>query len=312
MLQQNPQTPMLQKIEQKPELIEPAPSGGSVHPSGGQTKNKTKIIITVIIVLLIIAGLAVGGFFVYKKYFQKTENEEELEGDENDLEIEEVADETANWQTYKTDNFEIKYPKEYEKYVKKINVKTKSQILKEYEDFKNKGGCPDACGKLSKDKNLQEKQFEILKKVNNEEELSEELENEIKNNFLLLSEANDVKYYINNAFSDNFDTAGLNLIGYDAYDPGDISKFYYRVAFLVNDKIAIIKLPLYSDEDVKNLMKSFGYNETNAKCDETCLKKMENYSKKVINQIKNQEFDETLEKNINNCDLIVSTFKFLK
>lgn len=300
-----PETSILQKPEEK---MLPKP------------KSKIKIILWVVVICIIVVTLIFGGFFVYKKYFSKEKEEAAEEEMEEIGEMEEeFIDETANWLVYKTDDFEIKYPsKEYESIAKKIEVKSKNAIVKEYDDWlkerqaEGNAPGPGPKGQLAGDKNLLNQQFEILSRVAKEEEISEELQKEIEDNFLLLSEAIDHKYYIDTIFSDNFETAGLNLIGYDSLDAANLPRFYYRVVFLVGDKIALIKFPLYPEAIEKKLMKDFGYNEKKGECDVKCSENMGNFFSKALEEIKEGEFEESLQDRIDTYDLIISTFKFLK
>ena len=101
-------------------------------------------------------------------------------------------------------------------------------------------GCrpPAIIGKAMEQPDLIEKQFQILEKIGSTGAINEE---EIKKSFFLMSYGIDSKVIIEPIKIPKLNVWGLKLIGRDAFDvsTGD---FYYRVAFLKDDKVVEIRL----------------------------------------------------------------------
>ena len=208
----------------------------------------------------------------------------------------------------------MKYPEYFEKYIENISIKSIDEIRSNYQQLKNTGGCSGSCDKLTKNKELLDKQFEILSKAN-ECFFSENYKKEINDSFVLFDKAISHKRMIISVHNSYLDKCGIRFIDYDSYDVS-IDEYYYRAGFLYNNKVIKFNFPLFP-YSVFTEIDQFLFNEIGLEivegfksCDAGCNDKTNDF---LTNFLANKDFD---NKNIQNVikkyDQILSTFKFIE
>lgn len=222
-----------------------------------------------------------------------------------------IVDYSADWKTYHSQNnfLTFKYPANLEKLIasKQFNfsVRSKQEILNEYEKFKD-GGCPSTCGRLVDDPTLLQKQFDLLNKMNTLSNctLSVMEKEEIKSNFILFSGGISTKFQIE-GIKTNDGTCGLKIIESGGFGAA-LANFYYKVSLIANGKVVNIGFPLFPRNaftSVDDLWKKIGFDFTNSVCDSSCVEKETEYFSKF-------NLNNNIEKQIiQTYDQIIATFK---
>ncbi|GEM_PF-2151547 len=224
-----------------------------------------------------------------------------------------IVDQTIDWKTYVSQNnfLSFKYPANLEKLIasKQFNfsVRSKQEILNEYEKFKD-GGCPSTCGRFVEDPSLLQKQFDLLDKMNalSDCNLSVVKKEEIKSNFILFSWGISTKFLIEGIKTSD-GKCGLKIIESGGFDTA-LSNIYYKVSLYVNNKVVNINFPIFPHgafTTVDNLWKNIGFDSTKSICDSSCIEKETEYFNKF-------NFNNNIEKQIiQTYDQIFATLKFV-
>lgn len=101
---------------------------------------------------------------------------------------------------------------------------------------------------------LLQNQFQILEKASQATNLDENLEKEIKSNFILFRPSSvvgsDNRFYIELIYNSQIGVQGIKIIGYDGSDVS-ASNYYYRAVFLKDNKIISARFSLFSGELLK-------------------------------------------------------------
>ena len=277
-----------------------------------------------VIILTIILLLVVIGVFAYQNYLLKQQIDYSKTTSSPRPSVinpsvvpstTSTPDPTADWETYQSqDNFlTFRYPKELENLIfgKKVkqfdlSIKSKQEIMDEYKKYEE-SGCPSTCGMFVNDPDLLQKQFDVLDKIANSPDctLSIADKEEIENNFILFTGGIGNKYQVETVKNAN-DKCGLKIIESDGFDVS-LGNFYYKVGFLINDKIVDIKFNIFPynvSKEVDDLWTSIGFDLTNLSCDATCGEKEIEYFKKfsINNKIEKQM--------ISTYNQIISTLDF--
>lgn len=217
-----------------------------------------------------------------------------------------------SWKTFTSqDGFlTFKYPTNMEKLISgkqfSVSIRSKQEIIDGYEKFKH-GGCPSTCGQLVDNPILLQKQFDILAKMNTLSNcvLSKQDYEEIKNNFILFTGGIGNKFLVEGIKTIN-GKCGLKIIESDGFD-ASLSNFYYKIGFLVGDKVININLPIFpynTFREVDDMWKNFDADLTNQTCDAACYKKEVGY-------LNNFNVANVVEKQvIKTYDQIISTIRF--
>jgi len=218
------------------------------------------------------------------------------------------------WKIYTSqdDMLTFKYPTNLEKLISSkqfgISIRTKQEIIDGYKKYKD-GGCPGACSSLLNDPALLQKQFDILTKMDTSSNcvLSKQDYVEIKNDFILFTGGISNKFLIEGIKTIN-GQCGLKIVESDGFDVS-LSNFYYKIGFLVGDKVININLPIFpynAFREVDDMWKSFGADLNNLTCDTACYEK-------EIKYFKNFNVANDIEKGvIKTYDEIISTIQFAK
>lgn len=224
-----------------------------------------------------------------------------------------VNDPIVGWKTYTSQDgiLTFKYPDNLEKLFSSkqfgISIRTKQEIINEYEKFK-KDGCPSTCGQLATDSALLQKQFDLLAKMNTLSNctLSTQDQEEIKKDFILFTGGIGSKFLIEGIETTN-GKCGLKIVESDGFGVS-LSNFHYKIGFFIDDKVIDINLPIFpynTFREVDDMWKSFGADLTNQTCDTACYEK-------EIKYFNNFNVVSDIEKSvIETYDQIISTIRFM-
>lgn len=128
--------------------------------------------------------------------------------------------------------------------------------MKVWNDLKTKGfNCSITVGRpyapYIYNPELLQKQFQILEKASQATKLDENLEKEIKSDFILFRPSSivgsDNRFYVELIYNSQIDAQGIKIIGYDGSDVS-AGNYYYRTVFLKDNKIISTKFSLFSGE----------------------------------------------------------------
>ena len=114
---------------------------------------------------------------------------------------------------------------------------------------------------------------------------------------------------IEGIFNKNIKSCGVKFIEFDGFD-ADLSNYYYKAGFLVDQKIIQISFPLFPFNgfgEVHELWKNFGleFSDNGWSCDAQCYEKQTEYMKQV-------NMENKIVKTVTNTySQILSTFQFL-
>jgi hypothetical protein len=131
--------------------------------------------------------------------------------------------------------------------------------MKIWNDLKTQGfNCSITAGRpyasYIYNPDLLQNQFQILERASQATNLDENLEKEIKSDFILFRPSSiagsDNRFYVELIYNSQIDVQGIKIIGYDGSDIS-AANYYYRAVFLKDNKIISARFSLFSGELLK-------------------------------------------------------------